>query len=155
MSYGNAPPPQGAPVPPQELIGASIFVGLVSVLSISRHGPYLITFTLGRAGFDPGALGLIVLNAIGFAGSLWLLALRRWAWALCLGYTAIEFCLRLYYAFNDIVPGILGRGSLHLLGGIGELLLGFVFLVVLAFLFGEETRQQLEARESYRRANPE
>ena len=150
MSYGNAPPPQGAPVPSQELIGASIFVGLVSVLSISRHGPYLIAFALGRAGFDPTALGLIVLNAIGFAGSLWLLALRRWAWALCLAYAGIEVCLRVYYAFSDIVPGVLGHGSPHLLGGFGELLLGFVFLVVLAFLSGAETRQQLEAREEYR-----
>jgi hypothetical protein len=150
MSYGNAPPPEGAPVPPQELIGASIFVGLVSVLSISRHGPYLIAFVLGRADFDAGAVGLIVLNIVGFSGSLWLLALRRWAWALCLGYAGIEVCLRLYYSFSDIVPGILGRGPLHLLGGIGELLLGLVFLVVLAFLSGAETRQHLEAREDYR-----
>jgi hypothetical protein len=125
-------------------------VGLVSVLSISRHGPYLIALALGRAGFDPGALGLIVLNVTGFAGSLWLLALRRWAWALCLGYAGIEFCLRLYYAFSDIVPGVLGRGPMHLLAGIGELLLGLVFLVVLAFLSGVETRQQLQAREEYR-----
>jgi hypothetical protein len=150
VSYGNAPPPQGAPVPPQELIGASIFVGLVSVLSISRHGPYLIALGLGRADFDAGAVGLIVLNAVGFAGSLWLLALRRWAWALCLGYAGVEFCLRLLNAFNDVVPGLLGRGPLHLLAGTGELLLGLVFLVVLAFLSGAETRQQLEAREEYR-----
>src|ERR1700736_5798785 len=95
VSYGNSPPPQGAPVPPQELIGASIFVGLVSVLSISRHGPYLIALALGRAGLDPGALGLIVLNAIGFAGSLWLRRLPPRAWALCPGGSPVRFSLRL------------------------------------------------------------
>src|ERR1035437_4954492 len=79
MPYGSAPPPEGAPVPPQELIGASIFLGLVSVVSISRHGPYLITLGMGRSALDAVSLGLIALNAVGFAGSLWLLALRRCA----------------------------------------------------------------------------
>ena len=152
MSYGNAPPPEGAPVPPQELIGASIFLGLVSVVSISRHGSYLITLGMGRSALDVVSLGVIALNAVGFAGSLWLLALRRWAWALCLGYAAIEVCLHLYYAFADLVPGTLGRGSPQWLGGLGELVLGMVFLVVLAFLLGPETRDRLDAREAYRRA---
>ena len=154
MPYGNSAPPEGAPVPPQELIGASIFLGLVSVVSISRHGPYLITLGLGRSPFDAGALALIALSVVGFAGSLWLLALRRWAWALCLGYAGIEVCLRLYYAFNDVVPGLMGRGQVNALAGLGELALGLVFLVVLAFLAGPETREQLAAREAYRRAAP-
>jgi hypothetical protein len=154
MPYGNSAPPEGAPVPPQELVGASIFIGLVSVVSISRHGPYLITLALGRSPFDAVALALIALSVIGFAGSLWLLALRRWAWTLCLGYAGIEACLRFYYAFSDIVPGIIGRGELNVLGGLGELALGLVFVVVLAFLAGPETRQQLAAREAYRRAAP-
>jgi hypothetical protein len=152
MPYGNSTPPEGAPVPPQELIGASIFIGLVSVVSISRHGPYLITLALGRSPFDAVALALIALSVVGFAGSLWLLALRRWAWALCLAYAGIEVCLRLYYAFSDVVPGLTGRGQLNILAGLGELALGLVFLVVLAFLSGPETREQLAAREAYRRA---
>jgi hypothetical protein len=154
MAYGNSAPPEGAPVPPHELIGASIFIGLVSVVSISRHGPYLITLALGRSAFDAVALALIALSVVGFAGSLWLLALRRWAWIMCLGYAAIEVCLRLYYAFNDVVPGITGRGQLNALAGLGELALALVFLVVLAFLGGPETREQLAAREAYRRAMP-
>ena len=152
MPYGNSPPPEGAPVPPQELIGASIFIGLVSVVSISRHGPYLITLALGRSPLDAVALMLIVLSVVGFAGSLWLLALRRWAWALCLCYAGIEVCLRFYYSFSDVVPGLTGRGQVNALAGLGELALGVVFLVVLAFLAGPETREQLAAREAYRRA---
>jgi hypothetical protein len=152
MPYGNTAPPEGAPVPPQELIGASIFLGLVSVVSISRHGSYLITLGMGRSALDLVSLGIIVLNAVGFAASLWLLALRRWAWGLCLGYAAVEVCLHLYYSFADIVPGMLGKGSLDWLAGIGELALALVFLVVLAFLSGPETRAQLERREAYRRA---
>jgi hypothetical protein len=152
MPYGNAPPPEGAPVPPQELIGASIFLGLISVVSISRHGSYLITLGMGRAAFDVVSLAVIGLNTVGFAGSLWLLAMRRWAWALCLGYAAIEVGLHLYYAFADLVPGIIGKGSIQWLGGFGEAVLGLVFLVVLAFLSGPETRQQLDARDAYRRA---
>ena len=152
MPYGNTAPPEGAPVPPQELIGASIFLGLVSVVSISRHGSYLITLGMGRSPLDLVSLGIIALNAVGFAASLWLLALRRWAWGLCLGYAAVEVCLHLYYSFADIVPGMLGKGSLDWLAGIGELALALVFLVVLAFLSGPETRVQLERREAYRRA---
>ncbi|SRR5258708_3353171 len=152
MPYGNEPAPEGAPVPPQELIGASIFLGLVSVLSISRHGSYLITLGLGRTALDIVALALIGLNAVGFAGSLWLLALRRWAYVLCLAYAAVEVCLRIYYSFSDIVPGMLGKGDLQLLGGLGELALAIVFLIVLAFLAGPETRAQLDAREAYRAA---
>src|SRR5258708_6511244 len=150
MPYGNEQAPEGAPVPPQELIGASIFLGLVSVLSISRHGSYLITLGMGRSALDVVALGVIGLNAVGFVGSLWLLALRRWAYALCLGYAATEVCLRVYYSFSDIVPGMLGKGDLQLLGGAGELALAIVFLVVLAFLAGPETRAQLDARQAYR-----
>jgi hypothetical protein len=152
MPYGNEAPPEGAPVPPQELIGASIFLGLVSVVSISRHGSYLITLGMGRSPLDAISLAVIALNAIGFAGSLWLLAMRRWAWALCLGYAAIEGCLHLYYAFADLVPGMLGRGTTQWLGGFGELVLGLVFLIVLAFLSGPETRAQLDARDAYRGA---
>jgi hypothetical protein len=107
---------------------------------------------MGRSAFDAVSLALIGLNAVGFAGSLWLLAMRRWAWALCLGYAAIEVGLHMYYAFADLVPRIQGGGSPHWLGGLGELVLGLVFLVVLAFLSGPETRQQLDAREAYRRA---
>ena len=153
MPYGNDPAPEGAPVPPQELIGASIFLGLVSVLSISRHGSYLITLGMGRSALDLAALAVIALNAVGFAGSLWLLALRRWAYALCLGYAGVEVGLRFYYAFTDVVPGMLGKADLQLLGGLGEIFLGAVFLVVLAFLAGAETRAQLDAREAYRAAS--
>jgi len=152
MPYGSSPPPEGAPVPPQELIGASIFLGLVSVVSISRHGSYLITLGTGRSALDVVSLGVVALNTVGFTGSLWLLALRRWAWGLCLGYAAIEVFLHLYYALADLAPGILARGSAQWLGGVGELALGLVFVVVLAFLSGAETRQQLDAREAYRRA---
>src|SRR5258708_37237458 len=111
MPYGNEQAPEGAPVPPQELIGASIFLGLVSVLSISRHGSYLITLGMGRSPLDIVALALIALNSVGFVGSLWLLALRRWASALCLGYAALEVCLRAHYSYNDSVPVVLGDGG--------------------------------------------
>jgi len=46
------------------------------------------------------------------------------------------------------------RGLCLALAGLGELALGVVFLVVLAFLAGPETREQLAAREAYRRAAP-
>src|SRR5438128_2700945 len=100
MSYGSAPPPEGAPVPPQELIGAAIFLGLAAILSISFHGAYLIALVLGRIGLDPLTLGVLALNAVGFVGTLWLLALRRWAWRLTVAYAGLEVLLRLFYAFN-------------------------------------------------------
>ncbi|MFY9614789.1 MAG: hypothetical protein WAT58_05265 [Candidatus Dormiibacterota bacterium] len=150
MPYGNEPPPAGAPVPPQELIGAALFLGLAAVLSISFHGAYLIAFALGRVGFDPLTLGVLTLNAVGFVGTLWLLALRRWAWGLAVGYAGLEVILRLYYVFNDLVAR--PNGNPDWLGGIGEVALALVFLVVLAYLLGEDTRERLDAREAYRRA---
>jgi hypothetical protein len=89
VAYGNEAPPEGAPVPPQELIGAAIFLGLAAVLSISFHGPYLLALVLGRLAFEPLTLGVLGLNAAGFIGTLWLLALRRWAWRLTVAYAGL------------------------------------------------------------------
>lgn len=153
MAYGNATPPEGAPVPSQELIGATLFLGLVSVLSISRHGSSIIALALGRTAFEAGAVAVFSLNIAGFVASLWLLALRRWAWRLGLGYGAVQVVLRSYTAATDLVPGLAGRGgSMDLLGALGQIVLGLVFLVVLAFLAGKDTRGLLAAREDYRRA---
>ncbi len=150
MSYGNAPPPEGAPVPPQELIGASLFLGLAAVLSISFHGAYVIALALGRVGFDPLTVGVLGLNAVGFVGTLWLLALRRWAWRLAVAFAGLEVILRLFYVFNDLI--LRPNGRLDWLGAIGEVVLALIFLVVLAYLLGEDTMERLEAREEYRQA---
>jgi hypothetical protein len=150
VAYGNEAPPEGAPVPPQELIGAAIFLGLAAVLSISFHGPYLLALVLGRLAFEPLTLGVLGLNAAGFIGTLWLLALRRWAWRLTVAYAGLEVILRLFYVFNDVV--VRPDGRLDWLGGIGEVVLAFIFLVVLAYLLGEDTRERLDAREHFRRA---
>ena len=57
-------------MPQQELIGAALFLGLVAVVSISRHGAYLIGFILGRFPLDAPQLLLFVANMGGFAASL-------------------------------------------------------------------------------------
>ncbi|MFN2465117.1 MAG: hypothetical protein ABR598_02495 [Candidatus Dormibacteria bacterium] len=152
MAYGNSTPPEGAPVPQQELIGAALFLGLVSVVSISRHGAYLIGFIFGRFTLAPGPLLLFALNLGGFVASLWLLALRRWAWQLALAYAIAEICLRAYYLFVYLAPGLGVRvgGSVDPLGALGELGLGFLFLIVLAYLLGDDTRSRLEEREAFR-----
>jgi hypothetical protein len=150
MAYGNTAPPEGAPVPAQELIGAALFLGLVAVVSISRHGAYLIGFLLGRYPVDPAQLTLFAVNVAGFAASLWLLALRRWAWQAAVAYAALEACLRLAYMVAYLLPALGSPGHLDLLGAVGEVLLGLVFLVVAAYLLGEDTRAMLEARERYR-----
>ncbi|HEV1998797.1 MAG TPA: hypothetical protein VGR61_11790, partial [Candidatus Dormibacteraeota bacterium] len=152
MAYGNSTPPDGAPVPPQELIGAALFVGLVAVVSISRHGAYLIGLLVGRFPLDAAQLLLLVISTGGFAASLWLLALRRWAWQGAVAYAVVEICLRGYYLFAYLAPGMAGRpgGRVDPLGALGELLFGLLFLVVLGFLLGEETRGLLDARERYR-----
>ena len=152
MAYGNSTPPEGAPVPPQELIGAALFVGLVSVVSISRHGSYLIGLLVGRFAFDLPQLVLLLVSTGGFASSLWLLALRRWAWQGAVAYAVIEVCLRAFYLVSYLAPGLAGRGRgpVDPLGALGELLLGVLFLVVLGFLLGPETRALLDARERYR-----
>jgi hypothetical protein len=96
---------------------------------------------------------VLTLNAVGFVGTLWLLALRRWAWRLAVGYAALEVCLRLFYVFNDLVPGVLRpSGQVELLAAGGEAVMALIFLVVLAYLVGEDTRERLDAREEYRRA---
>ncbi len=151
MAYGNSTPPEGAPVPPQELIGAALFVGLISVVSISRHGAYLIGLLVGRYPFDAPQLLLLVLSTGGFAASLWLLALRRWAWQGAVAYAVVEVGLRAYYLFSYLAPALAGRGGRpDPLGALGELALGLLFLVVLGFLLGPETRGLLEARERFR-----
>lgn len=152
MAYGNSTPPEGAPVPPQELIGAALFVGLVSVVSISRHGAYLIGLLVGRFAFDLPQLLVLLISFGGFAASLWLLALRRWAWQGAVAYAAVEICLRAYALFAYLAPGLTGRGQVGVdpFGALGELVLGVLFLVVLGFLLGPETRALLDAREQYR-----
>ncbi|MFN2462591.1 MAG: hypothetical protein ABR573_01645 [Candidatus Dormibacteria bacterium] len=150
MAYGNTTPPEGAPVPPQELIGAALFLGLVAVVSISRHGSYLIGFLLGRFSLDAPQLLLFIVNMGGFAASLWLLALRRWAWQGAVLYASLEVGLRAFYIFLYLVPLLGARGHANALGALGELVLGLVFLVVLGFLLGGETRAMLTAREQFR-----
>ena len=156
MAYGNTAPPEGAPVPPQELIGAALFVGLVSVVSISRHGAYVIGLLVGRFPFDIPQLLVLAISTAGFAASLWLLALRRWAWQGAVAYVVIEICLRIYYLFAHLAPGLSGHpgGEVDPLAAVGELLLALLFLVVLGFLLGEETRALLDARERYRAGAP-
>ena len=150
MAYGNTTPPEGAPVPQQELIGAALFIGLVAVVSISRHGAYLIGFLLGRFSLDLPQLILFLANTGGFAASLWLLALRRWAWQGALAYAALEVCLRAFYLFLYVVPLAGAKGTFDPWGALGELVLGLVCLVVLAYLLGSDVREMLAAREVYR-----
>ncbi|MEA2683595.1 MAG: hypothetical protein QOK05_1923 [Chloroflexota bacterium] len=152
MAYGNSTPPEGAPVPQQELIGAALFLGLVSVVSISRHGAYLMGFIFGRFTLDAPQLLLFTVNIGGFAASLWLLALRRWAWQAAVAYAVVEICLRAYAMFAYLAPalGVRVSGSVDPLGAVGEFLLLFVFLVVLAYLVSDDTRSRLREREVYR-----
>lgn len=152
MAYGNSTRPEGAPVPQQELIGAALFLGLVSVVSISRHGAYLIGFVFGRFTLDAPRLILFAVNIGGFAASLWLLALRRWAWQAALAYAVAEICLRAYALFGYLAPafGLRVSGNVDPLGALGELVLLFLFLIVLAYLLGEDTRSRLQEREQYR-----
>lgn len=156
MAYGNSTPPEGAPIPPQELIGAALFVGLVAVVSISRHGAYLIGLLVGRFQFDAPQLLLLTISTGGFAASLWLLALRRWAWQGALAYAVFEICLRGYYLLAYLAPGVAGRPGGHVdpWGALGELLFALIFLVVLGFLLGHETRDLLDARERFRAGAP-
>ncbi|MGI8610331.1 MAG: hypothetical protein ACR2MY_14100 [Candidatus Dormibacteria bacterium] len=134
------------------MIGAALFVGLIAVVSISRHGAYLIGLLVGRYQFDAAQLLLLLVSTGGFAASLWLLALRRWAWQGALAYAVVEICLRAYYVFAYLAPARAGRPGGHFdpLGAVGELLFALVFLVVLGFLLGPETRALLDARERYR-----
>jgi hypothetical protein len=148
VGYGNAPPPEGAPVAPPDLIGASLFLGLVSVLSISRHGAYLIALALGHVPFDAVATAVMLLNIAGFVASLWFLALRRWAWALGIGYAAVETGLRFYLAVSNLEAA----AGPHVLAAAGEAFLGLVFLVVLAYMAGGDTRALIRARVEYRAA---
>ena len=132
---------------PPELIGASLLLGLVAVLTISTHGGYLIALALGNTGADLPLLAELVIAVAGFAGSLWLLALRRWAWGLSLAFAAVEAGIHGFILLQRLGAN---RGP-DILGALGELVQVLVFLVVLAFLAGRETRALLEARESYRR----
>jgi hypothetical protein len=152
MAYGSSTRPEGAPVPQQELIGAALFLGLVSVVSISRHGALLIGFIFGRFALDLPQLLLFALNLGGFAASLWLLALRRWAWQAGVAYALVEICLRGFYIFGYLAPavGVRVSGSIDPLGALGEVVLLFFFLIVLAYLLGEDTRTRLQERELYR-----
>ena len=131
------------------MIGAALFLGLAAVLSITFHGAYVIALALGRVGFDPLTVGVLGLNAVGFVGTLWLLALRRWAWRLAVAFAGLEVILRLFYVVNDL---FLRPGTFDWLGAIGEVVLALVFLVVLAYLLGEDTQERLQAREEYRQA---
>jgi hypothetical protein len=148
VGYGNAPPPVGAPVAPPDLIGASLFLGLVSVLSISRDGAYVISLALGHSPFDAAALGGMGLNLAGFVASLWFLALRRWAWVVGMAYAAAEVALRIYFSVNHV----LASGGAQVLAAAGEAALAVVFLVVLAYMAGGDTRALIRAREAYRAA---
>jgi hypothetical protein len=153
--YGNAAPPDpDAPVAPPELIGASLFLGLVAVVSISSHGSYLISLLFGRAYFDALSVLGMALNAAGFAASLWYLALRRWAWALGLAYGAVEVGLRLFFALGDVAPGIAHpgvSGPARLLPAVGQVGLAVVFLLELAYMSSADSRTLLAAREAWRR----
>ena len=158
MGYGNQPPPVGAPVAPPELIGASLYLGLVSVVFFLGHGSYLIALLVGGARFDlPGTIGLLV-SIAGFVASLWLLSLRRWAWALAIADSLVEVVRRLYFIVEDLVPsvvhpGVSGRG--HTLAAVGEALVLLVLLLVLAYISGPDTRRLLAARRAYRLAQLE
>jgi hypothetical protein len=155
MPYGNAAPPDpDAPVAPPELIGASLFLGLVAVYSISSGGAYLIALVAGQAYFDGWAVAGLVLNVLGFVASLWYLALRRWAWALGLGYAVVEVGLRLFFVLGEVAPGVVHPGvggPPRVLAALGQLVLAVVFLLVLAYMAGGDSRALLAAREEWRR----
>ena len=51
-----------------------------------------------------------------------------------------------------MVPVFGARGHFDPLGAVGELALGLVFLVVLGYLLGSDTRAMLAARDRYRAA---
>ena len=149
MAYGNSTPPEGAPVPSKELIGATLVVGLISVLSISRHGSYVIAFAVGRQAFDLYEAAIFALNLLGFVGSLWLLALRRWAWTICLVYLGVEVVLRGWHVYLDLAP-LLGSGrGADPVGALGEFLLMLVLIVILGYLAGADTREMLARRAAY------
>jgi hypothetical protein len=156
LPYGNTTPPEGAPVAPPDLIGASLFIGLIAMLAIARQGAYLVSLLAGlTAGqvhaLDVSALAGLGLNIGGFVASLWLLALRRWAWALGLGSVVIEIALRGYYAFAD-ATGAAGRSHPDVLAAAGQAFLALVFLVLLGYLLGAETRALIRDRRQYRAA---
>jgi hypothetical protein len=155
VPYGErTPPPEGAPTAPPEVIGASLFLGLVAVLSISTQGSYLIALALGRSGLDLFALAGIGLNLIGFVASLWFLALRTWAWRLGLAFATIQVCLRVYLLVESVAPGVFHAGVAgppNIAAALGQLLLLVVFLLVIAYMASAEMRELLRRREAYRR----
>ena len=155
MPYGNAEPPDpDAPVAPPELIGASLFLGLVAVVSISTHGGYLIALLSGQAYFEKFAVAGMALSIAGFAASLWYLALRRWAWALGLAYCAVEVVLRIFFAVGDIAPGVTNpgvSGPPRILPAVGQGVLALLFLLVMAYMSSADSRTLLRAREEWRR----
>lgn len=144
MPYGNEQAPEGAPVAPPDLIGAALLLGLVSVVSISTHGAYVIALAIGRESFAPMTAADILLNVVGFVGSLWLLALRRWAWRLSLLFAAAQVGIHVYLAVHAAAagPDWLGVGV--------NAFLTILFLVVLGFLLGDEVSSLIERREDYR-----
>ena len=148
MPYGNEPAPEGAPVAPPDLIGATLLLGLVSVVAISTHGAYLIALAVGRASFDPVTVADILLNVVGFVGSLWLLALRRWAWRLSLAFAAARVGIHVFLAVHAL------GGGPDFISFAVNLALALLFLVVLGFLLGDEVGALIERREAYRRTLP-
>lgn len=154
MSYGNSQPPDpDAPVAPPELIGASLLLGLVAVVSISTHGSFLIGLAFGRANFVVfTTLGLLI-NAAGFVASLFYLALRRWAWIGCIAYAVFEIALRGYFCLAYLAPGLVHpgvSGPPRLLAALGEAVLAILLVMVLAYLASADTRNLIRAREAYR-----
>jgi hypothetical protein len=152
LPYGESEPrPADAPVAPPELIGASLFLGLVAVVSISTHGSYLVSLLLGRAVFNPAAVAGLFLNATGFVASLWLLALRRWAWVLAIVFAVAQVGLRAYLVLITAAPGLVGRKYSVDVGAVArDALLGLVFLVVLAYITSVDARDLIKQREHYR-----
>ena len=154
MSYGNSQPPDpDAPVAPPELIGASLLLGLVAVVSISTHGSYLIALAVGHGSVVLFTVLGLLINGTGFIASLFYLALRRWAWILGLGYAAFEVLLRGYFALSYLAPGLLHPGvggEPRYLAAFGEVLLGVFLLMVLAYMSSSDTRDLIRARETYR-----
>ncbi|MHB8509031.1 MAG: hypothetical protein ACYDGR_10360 [Candidatus Dormibacteria bacterium] len=160
MSYGNSTPPDpDAPVAPPELIGASLLLGAVAVLAISQQGAYLVRLLVELSSLhipdrlDYAAIAAITLNTAGFAASLWYLALRRWAWGLGIAYAATEIVLRVYFSIQSIRPGFMRPGvdgPPHFIPAVGQGVLALLFLFVMLYMLGNDSRQLLSLREAYR-----